>query len=57
MDLKHLTPEQQGFIVKAGLIVAAIGPVILIVGQLATSICISRYNNTYQGPYLQLLLL
>jgi tape measure domain-containing protein len=35
---KALTPEQQENIVKFGLIVAAIGPVILIIGQFATSI-------------------
>jgi tape measure domain-containing protein len=35
---KALTPQQQENIVKFGLIIAAIGPVILIVGQLATSI-------------------
>ena len=35
---KALSPEQQENIVKFGLIVAAIGPVILIVGQLASSI-------------------
>jgi tape measure domain-containing protein len=35
---KALTPEQQENIVKFGLIAAAIGPVILIIGQFATSI-------------------
>ena len=35
---KALTPQQQENIVKFGLIIAAIGPVILIVGQLAASI-------------------
>ena len=35
---KELTPEQQENIVKFGLIAAAIGPVILIIGQFATSI-------------------
>jgi tape measure domain-containing protein len=35
---KNLSPETQGFIVKAGLFAAAVGPVILIIGQLATSI-------------------
>jgi len=35
---KALSPEQQENIVKFGLIVAAIGPVILVVGQLASSI-------------------
>jgi tape measure domain-containing protein len=35
---KALTPQQQENIVKFGLIVAAIGPVILIIGQFATSI-------------------
>jgi tape measure domain-containing protein len=35
---KALTPEQQGNIVKFGLIAAAIGPLLIILGQLATSI-------------------
>jgi tape measure domain-containing protein len=35
---KALTPQQQENIVKFGLIIAAIGPVILIIGQFATSI-------------------
>jgi tape measure domain-containing protein len=35
---KNLSPETQGFIVKAGLFAAAVGPVIFIIGQLATSI-------------------
>ena len=35
---KELTPEQQANIVKFALITAAIGPVILILGQFATSI-------------------
>ena len=35
---KALTPQQQENIVKFGLIAAAIGPVILIIGQFATSI-------------------
>ena len=35
---KNLSPETQGFIVKAGLFAAAVGPVILIIGQLASSI-------------------
>jgi tape measure domain-containing protein len=34
---KSLTPETQGFIVKAALIVAAIGPAIFIVGKLITT--------------------
>ena len=34
---KSLNPETQGFIVKAGLIVAAIGPAIFIVGKLITT--------------------
>jgi tape measure domain-containing protein len=34
---KSLNPETQGFIVKAGLIVAAIGPAIYIVGKLITT--------------------
>ena len=33
---KSLNPETQGFIVKAGLLVAAIGPAIFIVGKLIT---------------------
>lgn len=33
-----LSPAQQNFIVKAGLIVAAVGPVITIVGKLTTSL-------------------
>lgn len=35
---KSLTPEQQNNIVKFGLIAAAVGPLILILGQFATSI-------------------
>jgi len=35
---KALTPEQQENIVKFGLVAAAIGPLILIIGQFATSI-------------------
>ena len=34
---KSLNPETQGFIVKAGLLVAAIGPAIFIVGKLITT--------------------
>lgn len=34
---KSLNPETQGFIVKAGLIVAALGPAIFIVGKLITT--------------------
>lgn len=34
---KSLNPETQGFIVKAGLMVAAIGPAIFIVGKLITT--------------------
>jgi hypothetical protein len=34
---KSLNPETQGFIVKAGLIIAAIGPAIFIVGKLITT--------------------
>ena len=34
---KSLNPETQGFIVKSGLIVAAIGPAIFIVGKLITT--------------------
>jgi tape measure domain-containing protein len=36
-DFKSLNPETQGFIVKAGLLVAALGPAIFIVGKLITT--------------------
>ena len=58
---KALTPQQQENIVKFGLIIAAIGPVILIVGQLAASISsiisvtrilISTFTVLSGGTYL-----